>query len=157
MCYSYTSLLMSRRLVFPVVFPGPAWRSLLSNTRRRNALAPIVVLFNGTFPATAGRLTAAARSHGKATSIGDVDTIRTPLFWGVTTVFSNLYWYSSSVHLGQQKESTIHTYIGIARSGIIPLKTGWRHRSWIWEFSHLWRPVQIVSTLWKCVDSSLVT
>ena len=40
-----------------------------------------------------------------------VDTIRTPLSWGVTTVFSNLYWYSSSVHLGQQKESTIHTHL----------------------------------------------
>jgi hypothetical protein len=64
MCCTYAAWLW-----FLVVFPGLAWRSLL-NTGRRNALATIAVLFNGTFSATAARLTAARRSYEKATSIG---------------------------------------------------------------------------------------
>ena len=90
------------------LFPGSAWRSLLN--RPRYALAPIAVLFNGTFSATASRLTAAAGGSEKATSIGMM--IQMNPYFRDLAVLSDIYW--SRVQPIRANESTnlyMHTSI----------------------------------------------
>ena len=68
-----------------------------------------------------------------------VDTIMTPLLGGSNCILKPILVLAKGEHY-------THTPI-LDKVRKTPLKIGWRHRSLIWEFYHLWGPVQIVSTL----------